>query len=65
MQADLAAVWQLAAAYMAWQAAMALKAVPSAMLPPPLQTACTLDLGLSCRLLQPSPQVGMLIKLSN
>lgn len=51
-------MWQLAGGFMSWQAAMALKAVPAAMLPAPLQTACTLELGLCCRLQQPTPQVG-------
>lgn len=58
MQADLAALWQLATAYLEWQAALALKAVPDASLPPPLQTALTLELGLFCRLQQQSVEVG-------
>ena len=58
VQADLSALWQLASAYLEWQTALALKAVPDAMLPPPLQTALTLELGMSCRLQQPLLAVG-------
>ena len=58
IQADLVAVWQLAGAFLAWQAVMAQKLVPAAAQLQPLQTACTLEIGVSCILQQPVIQVS-------
>ena len=55
-QADLAALWQLASAWIAWRmevAAEALTTAPWVPLPPPQQTAVILELGLCCRLQAP------------